>query len=241
PAKQVLVKFRAALKAAGISGSMPIGLPTSAGSDSTLVGQTPSATVAQLVASTLAPSDNFYAEMLLRGVGARHGGAGTTAAGLAIEKTTLAKLGVTEKLYDGSGLSHSNRVTPTMVVRLLDQMAKRPEAKALRTGMALAGSTGTVAGRMRGTAAAGRCRLKTGTLSNVSALAGYCTTLGRREVTFAVINNTTSVATARTMQDRVASALASWSDPPETTAATTPATTPQPKATTPATSPTGGV
>ncbi len=239
PARQVLVRLRDAMRARGLEGPVKFGASGPSGAGTTVLASAASPTVAQLAAATNAPSDNFYAEMLLRGVGARHGAAGTTTAGLAAQRTALGRLGVTAQLADGSGLSRGNRVAPTTVVRLLDQMAARSEGTALRSSMALAGNTGTLAGRMRGTAAAGRCRAKTGTLSNVSALAGWCTTVGKRNVAFAILMNNVSVASARGYQDRVAAAIASWSDAPQATqkpAATTPvqATTPPP------TTPTGG-
>lgn len=232
PARQVLTRLRDAMKARGLSGTVTFGASAPAEADATSIGKVASPTLQQLAAATNAPSDNFYAEMLLRGIGARHGEAGTTAAGLATQRTTLAKLGVLPTIADGSGLSRGNRVAPTTIVKLLDQMAGRTEGAALRSGLALAGSTGTVAGRMRGTAAAGRCRVKTGTLSNVSALAGWCTTAGKRTVSFAILMNNVSVATARARQDRVAAAIASWSDPvkvviePDEPSPTTVATTP---------------
>ncbi len=249
PARQVLVRLRDAMKARGLSGTVAFGASAPAGPDAEVIATALSPTMQQLAAATNAPSDNFYAEMLLRGAGARHGAAGTTAAGLATQRETLGALGVFPTLADGSGLSRGNRVAPTTIVKLLDQMAGRPEGAALRAGMALAANTGTVASRMRGTAAAGRCRVKTGTLSNVSALAGWCTTVGKRSVSFAILMNNVSVAAARARQDRVASAIASWSDPVKTViepvepAATTPAgTTPAtaPTATTPTAS-SGGV
>ena len=240
PARQVLVRLREAMRARGLSGSVKFGATGPSGTGTRVLATATSPTLAQLAAATNAPSDNFYAEMLLRGIGARHGDAGTTTAGLAAERAALAKLGVSAQLADGSGLSRGNRVAPTTIVRLLDQMAARDEGTALRSSMALAGNTGTVAGRMRGTAAAGRCRVKTGTLSNVSALAGWCTTVGRRNVAFAILNNNVSVASARRVQDRVAAAIAAWSDPAVATTKQPVATTPV-KATTPAaTTPAGG-
>lgn len=161
PARQVLVKLRDAMRAGGLEGPVRFGMPAPSGPGTTVIGEVRSPTIAQLAAATNSPSDNFYAEQLLRGVGARHGAAGTTTAGLAVERSRLAALGVRATLADGSGLSRGNRVAPTAVVRLLDQMAGRPEGTALRASLALAGNTGTLAGRMRGTAAAGRCRAKT--------------------------------------------------------------------------------
>lgn len=236
PARQVLVRLREAMRAKGLRGTVKFGAPAATGAGTQVLGTAQSPTIAQLAAATNSPSDNFYAEMLLRGLGARHGAAGTTTAGLAVETAALAQLGVRPQLADGSGLSRGNRVAPTTVVRLLDQLAARTEGTALRASLALAGNTGTLASRMRGTAAAGRCRAKTGTLSNVSALAGWCTTVGKRSVAFAILMNNVNVASARRYQDRVAATIAGWSEPPvviEKPVSTTPVAT-SPLATTPA-------
>ncbi len=230
PARQVLVRLRESMRRGGLRGTVQFGAPGPSGADTTVLAKVNSPTLAQLAAATNSPSDNFYAEMLLRGVGARHGAAGTTTAGLAAQRTALSALRVKAQLADGSGLSRGNRVAPTTVVRLLDQMSARAEGSALRASLALAGNTGTLAGRMRGTAAAGRCRAKTGTLSNVSALAGWCTTAGKRNVAFAILMNNVSVATARRSQDRVAAAIAAWSDPAEAVDLPVP-TTPVPPST----------
>ena len=56
----------------------------------------------------------------------------------------------------------------------------------------MAGRTGTLVHRMRGTAAQDRCQAKTGTLHDVSALAGYCTTTAGAHVAFAFLMNATS-------------------------------------------------
>ncbi len=228
PARQALVKLREAMRAQGLRGPVRFAASAPSGAGTTILAETSSAKMAQLAAATNVPSDNFYAEQLLRGVGARHGGSGTTAAGLAVERAVLQRLGVSATLADGSGLSRGNRVAPSMVVRLLDRMAARTEGTALRASLPLAGATGTLAGRMRGTAAAGRCRAKTGTLSNVSALAGWCTTRGGRRVTFAILMNGVSVPAARARQDRIAATIADWTDPPVATPTTptTPGTSP---------------
>ena len=63
---------------------------------------------------------------------------------------------------------------------------------------------------MRGTAAQDRCRAKTGTLRDVSALAGYCTTTGGRQVAFAFLMNYVSPWNARVLQDRMAIALTKY-------------------------------
>ena len=251
PAAQAIALLRAQLHVAGLKGTIASGkvIPATIGAPTKELAVVQSPTLAQLAAATLLPSDNYYAEMLLRGLGARHGAAGTTAAGLAVERAKLAPLGVSPVLYDGSGLNHSNHVAPTTIVRLLDAMSSRPAGATLRASLPVAGASGTLAGRMGGTAAAGRCRAKTGTLTGVSGLAGWCKTIGGRTVTFAILQNGISVNSARALQDRFAEVFAAWTDRAGTSVATpTPTpnatTTPAPAttATTPATTAaTGGV
>ena len=73
----------------------------------------------------------------------------------------------------------------------------------------VAGRSGTLAYRMRGTSAQDRCRAKTGTLRDVSALAGYCASRGAN-VAFAFLMNYVSPYNARILQDRMTAALARY-------------------------------
>jgi serine-type D-Ala-D-Ala carboxypeptidase/endopeptidase (penicillin-binding protein 4) len=155
------------------------------------------------------PSDNFYAETLVKQLGARYGGAGTTAAGAAVVRATVARFGARPQVVDGSGLSRADRTAPRDVVRLLAGMHADPVAgPALADSLPVAGRSGTLVTRMRGTAATGRCRAKTGTLSDVSALAGYCDTTAGRHVAFAFLMNGVNPTAARRLQDRMTAALA---------------------------------
>src|SRR3954468_8385635 len=71
------------------------------------------------------PSDNFAAELLLKDLGSWTGSGGTTYAGAAVVRSTLGRLGVHADVYDGSGLSRADRVSPRSLVGLLDTMAAR--------------------------------------------------------------------------------------------------------------------
>jgi D-alanyl-D-alanine carboxypeptidase/D-alanyl-D-alanine-endopeptidase (penicillin-binding protein 4) len=70
------------------------------------------------------------------------------------------------------------------------------------------GRTGTLSDRLRHDVARGRCHAKTGTLSDVSALVGFCDTTQGRRVAFAFLMNHTSTYWARIRQDRMVAALA---------------------------------
>ena len=166
--------------------------------------------MADLARATNVPSDNFYAEMLLKGIGAAFGGApGTTGSGAQVVKLTLRNHQITPRIVDGSGLSRSNSTSPREVVRLFEVMEDQPVAAVWRRSLAVAGRDGTLHARMRGTPAAGRCRGKTGTIIGVSNLAGICDTPGGR-VAFAWLMNGVDPYGARRLQDRMTAALARY-------------------------------
>lgn len=164
-----------------------------------------------LVARTNIPSDNYMAEELLKGIGARFGVAGSTAAGATVVSATVERFGARPTLVDGSGLSRQDHTSPRSVVDLLQAMDRSNVADAFENSLPVAGRTGTLSERMRTTAAGGRCRAKTGTLSDVSALAGFCDTTHGRRVAFAFLMNRTSVYWAHVRQDRMTSILARYS------------------------------
>jgi serine-type D-Ala-D-Ala carboxypeptidase/endopeptidase (penicillin-binding protein 4) len=155
-------------------------------------------------------SDNFDAEMLLKELGAVQADNGTTAAGVGVVAGLLAQAGVPMagvRMVDGSGLSLLDRFTASALVSLLTVMwndpGVRPEVLA---SLPVAGRSGTLVDRMRGTAAAGIVLAKTGTTDNASALSGF---VGDRYV-FSILQNgwPISWSWARLAQDRFAAVLA---------------------------------
>ena len=168
--------------------------------------------IENLVAAMNVPSDNFYAETLLKALGASFGGSGSTTGGAAVVRSTVARMGIRTRVADGSGLSRSNRTSPRAVVSLLTAMYEGENALPFMASLPVAGRTGTLDDRMRGSAARDACRAKTGTLSNVSALAGYCQTRDGGQVAFAFLMNYVYPWGARRLQDRMTAALARYSD-----------------------------
>ena len=155
-------------------------------------------------------SDNFYAEMLVKHLGAVVRGAGTTTAGCIVVRRELEERGVPlvgVRIADGSGLSSYDRTTANAVGRTLlsawrDAALRDPFVASL----AIAGVDGTLKDRMQAGPARGRVRAKTGTLDTASALSGYA---GTRYV-FAILQNgyPISWSRARLSQDRFAQTLA---------------------------------
>jgi D-alanyl-D-alanine carboxypeptidase/D-alanyl-D-alanine-endopeptidase (penicillin-binding protein 4) len=153
----------------------------------TLLASVQSPPIATLIALTNTPSDNYLAETLLKDIGARLGGAGTTAAGAAVVRAELlSKFGISPRLNDGSGLSRSDSTTPEQVVTVLESMATN---SAFVDSLALGGETGTLQDEMTDTVAQGNCRGKTGTLHDVANLAGYCRARDGHTLAFAFMAN----------------------------------------------------
>jgi serine-type D-Ala-D-Ala carboxypeptidase/endopeptidase (penicillin-binding protein 4) len=163
-----------------------------------------------LLGLMLPPSDNFFAETLLKDLGARFGGGGSTAAGVAVVRRVIARFGIHARILDGSGLSHSDATTPRQVVSLLADLAPSPLGTTLRNHMAVAGHTGTLETRMRNTPAAGRCQGKTGTLIGVSNLAGYCRAGNGDVMAFAFFTDGIEIGRAHTIQDAMVITLARY-------------------------------
>ncbi len=164
--------------------------------------------IATLIKLTNAPSDNFFAEMLLKGLGARFAHAGTTAAGVGVVKAQLAtSFGIHPSLDDGSGLSYNDHSSPIEIELLLAGMASNPD---FVNSLAIAGKTGTLASQMNGTVAQGKCRGKTGTLSAVSNLVGYCTARDGHTLAFAFLMNAVDPSAAHPIQNAMAEALAAY-------------------------------
>jgi D-alanyl-D-alanine carboxypeptidase/D-alanyl-D-alanine-endopeptidase (penicillin-binding protein 4) len=209
PARFAAQAFEKALKRRGVritrkarAGSSPEGM--------TPYSEWSSPTIAAIVRQMNQPSDNYIAEMLMKALGAEYGTAGSTAAGGAVMRQTLRRFSIAPRIVDGSGLSRSNRTTPRQVVQLLMGMDASEVADAFDQSLSVAGRNGTLSKRMRRTAAQSRCRAKTGTLSNVSALAGFCDTTSGGRVAFAFLMNGVWPGSARALQDRMTVALARY-------------------------------
>ncbi len=209
PARYAADQFRLELRRAGVKvrqkatvGAAPAGAVT--------LGEWASARMSVLVRHTNRPSDNYMAETLLKGLGADFGSGGTTAAGAAVARRQAAQFGAQPQIVDGSGLSHQNRTTPHDVVRLLQGLSESDVADPMRISLAVAGKSGTLSDRMRHSSARGRCRAKTGTLTGVSNLAGYCDSPAGGHVAFAFLMSGVGLTTAHRLQDRMAGILARY-------------------------------
>jgi D-alanyl-D-alanine carboxypeptidase/D-alanyl-D-alanine-endopeptidase (penicillin-binding protein 4) len=210
PAKLATQTLDNSMRHSGIKIGPTIALrPTPADAKSIAVIHSPP--ISEIVNTTDVYSDNFFAEMLEKLLGARFGGAGTTAAGTRVVEAYARSLGSHISQVDGSGLTRTNLASPEDVVHLLLGINKSEIGEEFIQDLALSGKEGTTAGRMKGTAAYGRCRLKTGTLTGVSNLSGYCfNTDGKVMVFSTLMGSVANTETAHYYQDKIAGAVASY-------------------------------
>jgi D-alanyl-D-alanine carboxypeptidase/D-alanyl-D-alanine-endopeptidase (penicillin-binding protein 4) len=211
PAKVAASKLVASLRAAGVSIRPGVALGEADVARTETIAVVHSPTIDTLVNATDVYSNNFFAEMLLKLLGAEFGGEGSTAAGAGVVERFAHANGTGVHAVDGSGLTRSNRASPRQVVRLLAAMRRSPVGEDFVSDLALAGHEGTVADRMHGTAADGRCHVKTGTITSVSNLSGYCFNADGRMMIFSILMaGVRDLGLAHTEQDLMAGAIAAY-------------------------------
>jgi len=210
PARLAATKLARALRSTGVAVRTQVARSvTPAGAETLAVVRSPM--MSQLVEATDVYSNNFFAEMLAKLLGAHFGAGGTTAAGTTVVERFARSHGSAIHAVDGSGLTRGNLASPFAVVGLLQAMQQSEVGDEFIQDLALAGHEGTVADRMQGTAAYGRCRTKTGTLTGASALSGYCFNRSGRTMIFSILmNGVRDLSLAHYEQDRIAALVASY-------------------------------
>jgi len=180
------------------------------------LGSVSSRPLSEIVKRMMKPSQNLYAHLLLLQVGAQN--AQTLAPWQTTEDAGLAELGKflegpgipkrSVLLEEGSGLSRGALVTPEATLLLLKFMTRHRHAAAFRESLPVAGVDGTLRNRMKGTAAAGNARAKTGTLRYVNTLSGYVTSKSGENLVFSLMLNNYSGDDARAALDNIVVTLA---------------------------------
>jgi D-alanyl-D-alanine carboxypeptidase/D-alanyl-D-alanine-endopeptidase (penicillin-binding protein 4) len=162
-------------------------------------------------------SYNLGAENLVKTIAAEASGApGTWENGMDIIKDYLNRLGIDTSgviLMDGSGVSFYNLFSPSDMVRLLKaQYKSKANFPVFYSSLPIAGVDGTLKHRMKGTAAAGNVRAKTGTLTGASTLSGYVTTADMKLLAFSIMSNhfPGEGKVLRDVQNRILELLAEW-------------------------------
>ena len=167
----------------------------------------------QILMRMMKDSDNLYAESLFYQLAASSGNRPCTAQNARnLIKRLVRKLGLNPSDYvfaDGSGLSLYNYATAELEVEMLKYAYRNSNVYLhLYPSLPIAGSDGTLKHRMRNAFTADNVRAKTGTLSAVQSLAGYCSTPNNHTLCFATINNGSLKDTPpRALQDQICKEL----------------------------------
>ena len=166
----------------------------------------------QILNRMMKDSNNLFAESLFYQIGLTRGRPSTAKKAVAAEEEILKKMkmqDVPHRFADGSGLSLYNYVSAELEVAFLRYAYEDANIYTdLFSHLPIAGVDGTLEKRMRGTAAANNVRAKTGTLSGVSSLSGYCTAPNGHILAFAIINQgQQNNARAKALQDRICTVM----------------------------------
>lgn len=196
-----------------ISGTVP--------SDARRVAKHLSPPLADILKLMNKPSDNWIAELLFKAIGAEvMGEPGTWQKGRDAVNEFLEEIigePPAHRFVDGSGLSRYNLLNVELLTKLLVYMYQNfelmPEYLA---SLPIAGVDGTLRNRMQGVSAEKMLRAKTGTLSGVSALAGYTVTADDEVFAFGILisHYVGSAVPARDIQDRIGDYLTGFSRRP---------------------------
>ncbi|HWO65823.1 MAG TPA: D-alanyl-D-alanine carboxypeptidase/D-alanyl-D-alanine-endopeptidase [Umezawaea sp.] len=176
-----------------------------------------SMTLRQLLIPFLKLSNNLHAEILIKSMGRKVSGQGSWAAGISALESALPGLDanpLTMNLFDGSGLSRMDLLSPDLFVSVLRKARTKSWFQDWYAALPIAGVQdrfvgGTLRNRMGGTAAANNLHAKTGSMTGVTALSGYVTNADGRKLVFSLMQNDFVSGPPRDIEDAVAVRLAS--------------------------------
>ena len=165
-------------------------------------------TLQQVLTPMLKKSDNLYAESVYYQMAYATGGPATAKKAQALEREIIRKMGkenISYRLADGSGLSLYNYVTAELEVTFLRYAYRHKEIyNTLYPTLPIAASDGTLKSRMAGTKAAWNVHAKTGTVTGISSLCGYCTASNGHLLCFSILNQgIMSPSPGRAFQNKV--------------------------------------
>lgn len=160
-------------------------------------------------------SQGFYAEQILKTLGAQIKNEGSFSAGLYVIKDFLKKLGFSETQYqiaDGSGLSKKNKITPKIITKLLYVMYRHKLSPIFLDSLPIAGIDGTLKNRMKKEPYRSRIKAKTGYVRGTSALSGYVKTLNEEIIAFSILVNKIKGGSwqAKQLQDAICRLLVNY-------------------------------
>jgi len=158
-------------------------------------------------------SQNLHAELTLRMLGKTFGTDGSLEQGTRVVRQFLVDAGVRNDdffLYDGSGMSHNDRMTARGFTQLLAYASRQPWGSDWRLTFPIAGVDGTLGGRFKDSPLKEKLWAKTGTHDEANALSGYLTAASGKVLAFSILENGNLPGSEAEVQaiDRIAEAIA---------------------------------
>jgi D-alanyl-D-alanine carboxypeptidase/D-alanyl-D-alanine-endopeptidase (penicillin-binding protein 4) len=174
----------------------------------------------RLIAGCNKPSQNLYAELLLRAVGYYVEGEGNNDNSRKLIEDYLEVCGIKKdeiNIQDGSGLSRRNLIAPEFTVKLLKDIYKRPYFEDYYKSLPIAGVDGTIRSRMKNSTAQGNVHAKTGYIGFVRTLSGYVTSADGEMFIFSLMFNHYMVPTRNinSIQDNICILLSEFNRGPK--------------------------
>ncbi|MFJ6565831.1 D-alanyl-D-alanine carboxypeptidase/D-alanyl-D-alanine-endopeptidase [Streptomyces sp. NPDC091292] len=208
--------FRDALTAHGVQVAGPTRLGRATPGEARGIASHESMPLRDLLIPFVKLSNNMHAEILVKAMGYGTARRGTWSAGLAAVGGYLKRAGVdtgTLRQVDGSGLSRMNNFPADQLARLLVSVRSEPWYADWYRSLPVACDPdrfvgGTLRSRMCGTPAALNARGKTGSLTGASALSGYVTDAGGRELVYSVVLNNYLASSVKSLEDALVVTLA---------------------------------
>ncbi len=181
--------------------------------DQKVLGMRFSPPVGQDITVTNKISQNLHAELLLRLLGKVFGTDGSFEQGSRVVRQFLVDAGIQDRdffLYDGSGLSPDDRMTPRAFTRLLAYAAAQPWGADWRASLPIAGVDGTLQHRFTSSPLKGKMWAKTGTFNEANALTGYLAANSGEMIAFSILVNGRRPGSEAEQQaiDRIVEAIA---------------------------------
>lgn len=211
PAAYAAFRFAQLLHALGVNDpDKPRGADLVPPAGSVVIASIQSPPLWQIIGAMLRASDNQIAELLVKEIGYKATGHGTTAAGLAVVQSVDTRLGIPWNgtvMRDGSGLSHYDRTTCETLLATL-YLGDKPGFTAMRQ-LSVAGGPGTMASRLLNPPLRGHVLAKTGSIDAAAGMVGEIDLA--KPVRFALIfNQATSDAALLGYEDAAVNAIAPY-------------------------------
>jgi D-alanyl-D-alanine carboxypeptidase/D-alanyl-D-alanine-endopeptidase (penicillin-binding protein 4) len=176
---------------------------------------TTTSSLRQSIAVANKRSQGFYAEQILKTLGAIINDEGSFSGGLDVIKDFLTRLGIPEDQYqidDGSGLSKKNKLTPDTITTLLNYMYNHKDADIFVKSLPISGTDGTLKKRLKEEPYKSRVMAKTGYVYGARTLSGYVKTLDEEVIAFSILVNEIKGGTwkAKRLQDIICRFLVTY-------------------------------